>query len=94
MENRIRDAAGSGLERAAEAAHRAGDWASGRGGGAERVGDAVHGAAGSMEDAATYVRTRSMQGARHDLERTVELHPMRSLLLAAGAGFLVGRLLR
>lgn len=86
---------GSGLDRAASAVDHAGDWVESRDGRVgSRVGHAAHGIADSLEDAADYVRTSDFSTMRHDILREVEQHPLRMALLAMGAGFAVGRLLR
>lgn len=94
LEGRVRDAAGVGLSRAADAAHRAGEWAERRGGPAARAATTAHDAEDRLTRAASYVRHRDVDGMKADFERQVDRHPVRALLLAAGMGFLLGRLVR
>lgn len=95
MPDDVRMQVGAGLDRAASAVDQAGTWVEGRDGRVgSRVGQAAHGVAGSLEDAADYVRASDFSTMKHDLEREVEVHPLRMALLALGAGFAVGRLLR
>lgn len=94
VESRVRDLAGEGLSKAAEAAHRAGLWAEQRGGAASRAAPKAHDAEARFGRAASYVRHRDLDGIRADLEREVDRHPVRALLLAAGIGFLMGRMVR
>lgn len=92
--DRAMHAAGSGLESAAGAADRIGDWVERRDGAmGQRAGSAAHQVADSLEDAATYLRTQDLGAMRSDLEMQVDRHPIRSVLIAAAAGFLLGKLL-
>lgn len=91
---RFRSTAGSGLESVAGAVDRAGNWAEQRGGMVGRAGASIHQLAGSMEDAAGYVRSQDFGEMRRDLEHEVDRHPIRSVLIALGAGFLLGKILR
>jgi hypothetical protein len=90
----LRNAAGQGLEMAADVLHRAGHLAGRRGGPAARTADAAHRLGSSLEGAAEYVNAIDTAGLRRNLEDGVRRHPLRSLLIAVGAGYLVGRLLR
>jgi len=54
---------------------------------AGRVGD-------NLQDAARYVRDHDVNAMRDDLEYEVRTSPIRSLLVAAGVGFVLGRLVR
>lgn len=94
IEERVRDAAGEGLSRAAQAAHRAGEWAEQRGGRVSTAAPRAHGVEARLARASSYVRHRDLDGVRADVEREVERHPVRSLLMAAGVGFLLGRIVR
>lgn len=95
LPDQARMRAGSGLNRAAGVLDRAGDWVAARDGDlADRAGSAAHDLADSLERAATYLRSRDLRGVRADLERQIDVHPIRSALIALGAGFLVGKILR
>lgn len=91
---RMRSTAAGGLESVADVTDRAGTRAEGQGGVVRRTAPMAHRLADSLEHAARYLRTRDFHVMRADLERQVELHPMRSVLIALGAGFLVGKILR
>lgn len=94
LPERAARAAGSGLESAAGAVDRAGSWAERRDGAVgQRAGTAAHQVADSLERAATYLRSRDLSGMRSDLWKQVDQHPLRSVLIAAGAGFLIGKIL-
>lgn len=91
---RARETAGSGLDRAAEASDRLGDWVERRDGAVgRRAGTAAHQVADSLEGAADYLRTQDFKSMRSDLMHEVDRHPIRSVLIAAAAGFLLGKLL-
>jgi len=94
MPVRMRSAAGDGLESAAAAVDRVGDWASERGGTVGKAGPVAHNVAGGLERAARYVRTTDFDTMRRDAEHQVKLHPLRTALIAVGVGFLVGRMMR
>jgi hypothetical protein len=47
-----------------------------------------------LEAASTYLRGHDLRGLLDDLERMVDRRPTQSLLVAVGAGWLVGKLLR
>ena len=91
---RMRSAAGEGLESAAGAVDRVGDWAGDRGGAVATAGPVAHDVADGLELAAGYVRTTDFGTMRRDVEHQVKLHPLRAALIAVGVGFLVGRMIR
>ncbi len=90
----MRSAAGNGLESAAAAADRVGDWAAERGGTVGKAGPVARDVAGGLERAASYVRTTDFGTMRRDAEHQVKRHPLRAALIAVGVGFLVGRIMR
>jgi hypothetical protein len=59
-----------------------------------RAGDIAHSTAGAMGDLAEYLRSSEVQTVRADLERTVRERPVPSLLIALGAGWVLGKILR
>ncbi len=82
-----RDAAASGLDKAASALH---DKAESLPGG-EKVTSLAHAAADRMTSTADYVREHDVDGMMKDVESLVKNNPGRSLLAAAVIGFLLGR---
>lgn len=60
----------------------------------ERAGDAAHLTAGWITEISEYLRQADIDAVRADLEHQVRAKPLRSILLAAGAGWMVGRILR
>lgn len=93
--NRVRTAAGSGLEATAGAMDRAGRWVESKdGAAATRAGSVVHDVADSLESAARYLRSGDLDAMRNEMEQGIRTHPLRSALIAVGAGFVLGRLIR
>ena len=62
--------------------------------GGEKVTSIAHGAADKLEATAGYIRDHDVQAMMTDVENVVRRFPGRSLLIAAGVGFLLGRALR
>lgn len=92
--DRVRSTAAGRLESVAEATDRAGARAEQKGGVVSRTAPLAHRIADGLDDAAGYLRAGDLQSMRTDLERQIELHPVRSMLIAIGAGLLIGRTLR
>lgn len=93
-EERLRGSAGDRLDRAADAARRLGHRAREQGGIAGRAEPLAYRVGDSLQDAARYLRGNDVRDMRQDLEGGVRASPIRSLAVAAVAGFLVGRMLR
>jgi len=93
-EERVRHAAGGRLDEAADAVRRLGRNAYERGGVARRVDPVAQRLGSGLESAAGYVRSHDVDAMRIDVESEVRENPVRSLLVAAGVGFLLGRLIR
>lgn len=62
--------------------------------GGERTTEMAAMAADKMEATSSYIREHDVQDMMSDLETFVRQHPTQSLIAAAAAGFLVGRMLR
>lgn len=62
--------------------------------GGERTTEMASMAAEKMESTSAYIRDHDVQDMMTDLESFVRQHPTQSLVAAAAAGFLVGRMLR
>lgn len=90
----VRDKAGEGLEHAGEALRRVARKAESKGGPASRVAPAADRLGESFDDAADYLRATELGEMRRDLETAVRSHPLRSLAIAAVAGYFMGRILR
>ncbi|MGH7477448.1 MAG: hypothetical protein ACRELD_14370 [Longimicrobiales bacterium] len=90
----VRGRAGAGLDQAAEALRRAGRHAEERGGFARRAAPTARRVAESFDETADYVRATDVAEMRDDLVRAVRRSPLRSVLIAAVAGYLFGRVVR
>jgi ElaB/YqjD/DUF883 family membrane-anchored ribosome-binding protein len=62
--------------------------------GGERTTEMAAMAADKVESTSAYIRDHDVQDMMSDLETLVRQHPTQSLIAAAAAGFLVGRMLR
>lgn len=93
-EERIRDSAGMGLDRAADAARRLGHRVREQGGMASHAEPIAYRVGDSLQHAASYVREHDVRSMRDDVELGVRASPLRALGIAAVGGFLLGRLLR
>jgi ElaB/YqjD/DUF883 family membrane-anchored ribosome-binding protein len=82
-----RDAAASGLDKAASALHDKAESLPGGG----KVTSLARAAADRMTSTADYVREHDVDGMMKDVESLVKNNPGRSLLAAAVIGFLLGR---
>ena len=60
----------------------------------EKAAGAAESAAGWLHGAADYLRSSEMSDLRQDLERQVREKPLQSLVLAAGSGWLLGKIIR
>jgi ElaB/YqjD/DUF883 family membrane-anchored ribosome-binding protein len=48
----------------------------------------------AVDVSSDYLRTHDLDEMRGDLEREIRTHPLRSIALALGAGYVLGKLLR
>ncbi|MDR0787315.1 MAG: hypothetical protein LBG44_05560 [Gemmatimonadota bacterium] len=60
----------------------------------ERAASAASSTAGWLSDASEYLREGDIDTLREDLESQVRQHPIRSIVIAVSAGWLVGKILR
>ena len=82
-----RDAAASGLEKAASALHEKAESLPG----GEKVASIAHATAENLSSTADYVREHDVKQMIGDIETLVKNNPGPSLLIAAVFGFLVAR---
>lgn len=92
--DRALSAAGSGLEGAGRGLDRAAEWAEGKGGVATRAAVPVHRFAGVLRQEGNNLQQQDMDAVKRDIEGGVRAHPIRSVLLVAGIGFVIGRMIR
>jgi ElaB/YqjD/DUF883 family membrane-anchored ribosome-binding protein len=60
----------------------------------ERAADAAHSTAGWIAGVSDYLREADLDELRSELEDQVRRNPLRSVLIAVGAGWLLGRIIR
>jgi len=87
-ENRGR--AADSMDQAAQKLHERADSVPG----GERTTEMAHQAADRLQSASSYVREHDVSEMTSDIESFVRKHPAESLIAAAAAGFLVGKMLR
>ena len=92
--DRAMSAAGGGLEGAGRGLDRAADWVDERGGVASKAAAPVHRFAGVLQQEGGHLRQQDMDAVKRDVEGGVRAHPIRSVLLVAGIGFVIGRMIR
>ncbi len=88
------EVAGTGLEGAARGLDRAAEWADDRGGFVARAAPPARRFADVLEQEGIHLREQDIDAVRRDVEHGVRSHPIRSVLIAAGIGYVVGRMLR
>jgi ElaB/YqjD/DUF883 family membrane-anchored ribosome-binding protein len=93
-EARLRDTAGHRLDQAADAARRLGHRVREQGGLAGRAEPIAYRVGESLQGAASYVRENDVRRMREDVETGVRAAPIKSLAIAAVAGFVLGRMIR
>ena len=93
-EARLRDTAGYRLDQAADAARRLGHRVREQGGLAGRAEPIAYRVGDSLQGAASYVRENDVRRMREDVETGVREAPIKSLAIAAVAGFVIGRMIR
>jgi ElaB/YqjD/DUF883 family membrane-anchored ribosome-binding protein len=59
-----------------------------------RAGDLAHGTAGVLDNVAEYLRSTDLRGLQADLENQVRTRPLQTLLVAAAAGWVFGKIMR
>jgi ElaB/YqjD/DUF883 family membrane-anchored ribosome-binding protein len=97
VENRVDgalDQTADRLQGAAGSLHQAADRLSEQGGVRATAGRWAHEVADAGENAAGYLRDTDMHELTTSLERQVRERPLQTLLVAAAAGWLVGKILR
>ena len=103
LKNSLADALESGAERlrqrAAGGGQTAGAAATGGSAGmvadrADRAADMSNQVAGGLQGAADWLRDADLDGLKSGLERQVKEHPGRTLAVAVGLGYLLGKAIR
>jgi ElaB/YqjD/DUF883 family membrane-anchored ribosome-binding protein len=92
--DRGRMRAASGLDRLGNRLDEQAHEMEERGGVARRAGQVASRGGEALHESADYMRTHDLGAIRDDLTDEIRTHPLRSVGIALGAGYLVGRLLR
>jgi ElaB/YqjD/DUF883 family membrane-anchored ribosome-binding protein len=92
-EERVDEKRGTAADSVDQAAQKLRERADSMPGG-ERTSQMANQAADRLESTATYVRDHDVSQMTSDLEGFVRKHPTESLIAAAAAGFLMGKMLR
>jgi ElaB/YqjD/DUF883 family membrane-anchored ribosome-binding protein len=92
-EERVDEKRGTAADSVDQAAQKLRERADSMPGG-ERTSEMATKAADRLESTATYVRDHDVSQMTSDLEGFVRQHPTESLIAAAAAGFLMGKMLR
>jgi ElaB/YqjD/DUF883 family membrane-anchored ribosome-binding protein len=100
-QGKVRHAVNTGKNRIADQLQRAGERIEERardmddsGGMQRRAGQIAHRASGALDSGAHYLRDHEVDEMRDDLEHAIRARPLLSVGIAAGAGFLLARILR
>lgn len=91
--DRVMNEAAETLQDAAERIDRVADRIPRKGVG-NRAGEMGHSTADTLESIARFLRDNDVSGLQRDLGRLVSGRPLSMLLLALGAGFVAGKVLR
>ncbi|MEO5817790.1 MAG: hypothetical protein ABIT20_21150 [Gemmatimonadaceae bacterium] len=100
FKNTIADALESGAEKLRQQAAGGAGTTSGEAGGSfslaseNRLGQTSNQLAGGMQGAADWLRDADLDGFKSGIERQVKEHPGRSLAIAVGVGYLLGKAFR
>lgn len=102
LKTTIADALESGAERLRQQASGSGQLAGGNAAGGStgvivddnRLAQTSNQLAGGMQGAADWLRDADLDGLKSGIERQVKEHPGRSLAVAVGVGYLLGKALR
>jgi hypothetical protein len=82
------------LDDTAERIDRLADDRLSGGGPRGKAGDVAHSTAHVIEDVAEYFRETDLRTMQSDLERRVRERPIQTLLLAASAGWVLGKIMK
>lgn len=99
MKDSLADALDSGANKLRERSSHSGDLAGATSGGsvavnADRLGQASSNLAGKMQATASWLRDADIDSLKTGIERQVKEHPARSLLIAVGVGYVIGKTFR
>jgi hypothetical protein len=100
LKSSLADKLEQGAEKLRQRAHGGSQYAGSTGEGTvtvaenDRIAQVADKVAGGMQSTANWVRNADFESVKGDIERQVKDHPARSLLVAVGLGYLLGKAFR
>src|SRR5687768_5165709 len=100
LKSSLADKLEQGAEKLRQRAHGGGQYAAATAEGSvsvaedDKIAKVADKVAGGMESTADWVRNGDLASVKGDIERQVKDHPARSLIVAVGLGYLIGKALR
>jgi hypothetical protein len=100
LKSSLADKLEQGAEKLRQRAHGGGQYAGATGEGSvsvsenDKIAQVADKVAGGMQSTANWVRNADLESVKGDVERQVKEHPARSLLVAVGLGYLLGKAFR
>jgi hypothetical protein len=97
LKSSLADKLEQGAEKLRQRAHGGGQYAGATADGNvtvaenDKIAQVADKVAGGMQSTADWVRNADMESVKGDLERQVKEHPARSLIVAVGLGYLLGK---
>jgi hypothetical protein len=100
LKSSLADKLDQGAEKLRQRAHGGGQFAGATADGSvsvaedDKIAKVADKVAGGMQSTASWVRNADLESVKGDIERQVKDHPARSLLVAVGLGYLLGKAFR
>ena len=100
LKSSLADKLEQGAEKLRQRAQGGGQYAAATGEGSvgvaenDKIAQVADKVAGGMQSTANWVRNADLESVKGDVERQVKEHPARSLLVAVGLGYLLGKAFR
>jgi hypothetical protein len=100
LKSSLADKLEQGAEKLRQRAHSGGQYAGATGEGSvgvvehDKMTQVADKVAGGMQSTANWVRNADLESVKGDIERQVKEHPARSLLVAVGLGYVLGKAFR
>ena len=100
LKSSLADKLEQGAEKLRQRAHGGGQYAGATADGSvsvaenDKIAQAADKFAGGMESTANWVRNADLESVKGDIQRQVKDHPARSLMVAVGLGYLLGKAFR
>jgi hypothetical protein len=100
LKSSLADKLEQGAEKLRQRAHGGAQYAGATGDGGvtvaenDKIAQVADKVAGGMQSTANWVRNADLESVKGDIERQVKEHPARSLIVAVGLGYLLGKAFR